>query len=48
MSKILIINGAKRFPPSKGSLNHKFAQVAAEHLAGLGHSVSTIVVDVVT
>jgi predicted porin len=45
VSKILIINGAKRFPPSNGSLNHKFARVAAEHLVGLGHSVSTIVVD---
>ncbi|MBN3745147.1 MULTISPECIES: NAD(P)H-dependent oxidoreductase [Burkholderia] len=45
MSKILIINGAKRFPPSNGSLNHKFARVATEHLVGLGHSVSTIVVD---
>lgn len=45
MSKILIINGAKRFLLSKGALNHKFAQVAAAHLTQLGHSVSTTVVD---
>lgn len=45
MSKILIINGAKNFLLSKGSLNHNFAQVAAKHLVGLGHSVSTTVVD---
>jgi len=45
VSNILIINGAKRFLPSKGGLNHKFAQVAAEHLVRLGHSVNTTVVD---
>jgi modulator of drug activity B len=45
VSKILIINGAKSFLLSKGTLNHKFAQVAAEHLGRLGHSVCTTVVD---
>lgn len=45
MSQILIINGAKNYLLSKGVLNQKFAQVAAEHLMRLGHSVNTTVVD---
>lgn len=44
MSKILIINGANNFGPSKGELNHKFARVAARHLTRAGHSVNTTIV----
>ena len=45
MSKILIVNGAKKFLLSKGELNNKFAFLAYDHLASQGHDVSMTIVD---
>ena len=45
MSNVLIINGAKNFLLSKGELNQKFSDLAAEHLTRAGHHVSVTKVD---
>ncbi|MDX7989320.1 NAD(P)H-dependent oxidoreductase [Xenorhabdus sp. 12] len=45
MSRILIINSAKDFDQSKGTLNNTLTEVIRDHLTGLNHEVQITHVD---